>query len=47
MQHWDRGISGILQRVSTPVEQGCEIDSCHGRVMRNEQNLFPMFLLLP
>ena len=25
MQHWDRGISGRLQRVSTPVEQGCEI----------------------
>ena len=25
MQHWDRGISGRLQRVSTPVEQGCEV----------------------
>ena len=25
MQHWDRGISGRLQRISTPVEQGCEI----------------------
>ena len=25
MQHWDRGISGRLQRVSTPVDQGCEI----------------------
>ena len=25
MQHWDRGISGRLQRVSTLVEQGCEI----------------------
>ena len=24
-QHWDRGISGRLQRVSTPVEQGCEV----------------------
>ena len=22
------------------------IDSCHGRVIRNQQNLFPMFLLL-
>ena len=25
MQHWDRGISGRLQRVSAPIEQGCEI----------------------
>ena len=25
MQHWDRGISGRLQRVSTPVEQSCEV----------------------
>ena len=25
MQHWDRGISGRLQRVSAPVEQGYEI----------------------
>ena len=25
MHHWDRGISGRLQRVSTPVEQGCEV----------------------
>ena len=23
------------------------IDSCHGRVIRNQQNLFPIFLLLP
>ena len=22
-------------------------DSCHGRVIRNQQNLFPIFLLLP
>ena len=25
MQHWDRGISSRLQRISTLVEQGCEI----------------------
>ena len=25
MQHWDRGISGRLQRVSTPVEPSCEV----------------------
>ena len=25
MHHWDRDISGRLQRVSAPVEQGCEI----------------------
>ena len=25
MHHWERGISGRLQRVSTPIEQGCEI----------------------
>ena len=25
MHHWDRGISGRLQRVSTPVEKGCEV----------------------
>ena len=26
MQHWDRRISGRLQRVSTPVEQICEVN---------------------
>ena len=25
MHHWDRGISGRFQRVSTPVEQSCEV----------------------
>ena len=25
MHHWDRDISGRLQRVGAPVEQGCEI----------------------
>ena len=25
MQHWDRGTSGRLQRVGTPIEQGCEV----------------------
>ena len=25
MHHWDRGISGRLQRISTPTEQGCEV----------------------
>ena len=25
MKHWDRGISGRLQRVSAPVEQSCEV----------------------
>ena len=25
MHHWDRDTSGRLQRISTPVEQGCEI----------------------
>ena len=25
MHHWDRNSSGRLQRISTPVEQGCEI----------------------
>ena len=25
MQHWDRGISSRLQRVSTPVEKSCEV----------------------
>ena len=25
MQHWDRGTSGRLQRVSAPIEQGREI----------------------
>ena len=32
------------------VEDGLEevcIDSCHGRVIQNQQNLFPIFLLLP
>ena len=26
MYHWDKGISGRLQRVSTPIEQGCEVN---------------------
>ena len=25
MHHWDRDTSGRLQKISTPVEQGCEI----------------------
>ena len=32
MHHWDRGILGRLQRVSTPIEQGCEI-SVHSEQM--------------
>ena len=32
MQHWDRDISGRLQRFSTPIEQGCEI-SVHSEQM--------------
>ena len=32
MYHWDRGISCRLQRVSTPVEQGCEV-SVHSEQM--------------
>ena len=27
--------------------QNVDPDSCHGRVIRNQQNLFPIFLLLP
>ena len=25
MQHWDRGISSRLQRISTPIEHGFEV----------------------
>ena len=32
MYHWDRNISGRLQRVSTPIEQGCEV-SVHNEQM--------------
>ena len=32
MHHWDRDISGRLQRVSAPIEQGCEI-SVHSEQM--------------
>ena len=32
MQHWDRGISGRLQRVSAPIEQGCEISVHSGNM---------------
>ena len=32
MHHWDRDSSGRLQRISAPVEQGCEI-SVHGDQM--------------
>ena len=32
MYHWDRDISGRLQKVSTPIEQGCEV-SVHSEQM--------------
>ena len=32
MQHWDRGTSGRLQRISTPLEQDCEV-SVHSENM--------------
>ena len=32
MHHRDRGISGRLQRVSTPIKQGCEV-SVHSEQM--------------
>ena len=32
MHHWDRDISGRLQRVCTPTEQGCEV-SVHSEQM--------------
>ena len=32
MHHWDRDTSGRLQRISTPIEQGCEI-SVHSKNM--------------
>ena len=32
MHHWDRDISRRLQRVSAPIEQGCEI-SVHSEQM--------------
>ena len=32
MYHWDRNISSRLQRVSTPIEQGCEV-SVHSEQM--------------
>ena len=25
MRHWDRDTSGRLQRIRTPIEQGCEV----------------------
>ena len=32
MHHWDRDTLGRLQRISTPIEQGCEI-SVHSENM--------------
>ena len=32
MHHWDRGTSGRLQRISTPLEQDCEV-SVHSENM--------------
>ena len=32
MHHWDRGISGRLQRVSAPIEKSCEV-SVHSEQM--------------
>ena len=28
-------------------KEAAEVDSCHSRVIRNQQNLYPIFLLLP
>ena len=36
MYHWDRDISGRLQRVSTPIEQGCEVS-----VQSEQMDLLP------
>ena len=33
---------GIVNLTAT-----CSADSCHGRVIRNQQNFYPIFLLLP
>ena len=32
MHHWDRDTSGRLQRINTPIEQGCDI-SVHSENM--------------
>ena len=36
-----RGAIDILQQIALTI------DSCHSRVIRNQQNLYPKFLLLP
>ena len=32
MHQWDRDTSGRLQRISTPIEQSCEV-SVHSEIM--------------
>ena len=34
-------------RVGLKSKSNLRLDLCHGRVIRNQQNLFPIFLLLP
>ena len=42
-------VVNVVEKNNDVVEnEVCEeADSCHGRVIRNQQNLFPIFLLLP
>ena len=35
MHQWDRDTSGRLQRISTPIEQGCEVSV-------NSENMEPL-----
>ena len=37
----------LLTCTKAPSPTTSSFDSCHGRVIRNQQNLFPTFLLLP
>ena len=45
--HNFRNLVAIAQTFATTSKTLAATYSCHGRVIRNQQNLFPIFLLLP
>ena len=40
-------LDAIMHRMDKQESKTHTADSCHSRVIRNQQNLYPKFLLLP
>ena len=47
MHHWDRDTSGRLQRISTSVEQGCEIVDRPKHIYKFIAQLLKDYCLIP